>query len=130
MKKNLEFIMVAALITLLAIIIFPAIGVKHALEAPQPSVQLEIANDPMTRSKGLSARSSLGAGQGMLFIYDKPAIQCMWMKDVAFDLDVAFLDASNKVINVERMAAKTIEPHCSTSPALRAIEMLPGSFDK
>src|SRR6266404_2566390 len=57
---------------------------------PLPTVQLkagmhiiraEVAADFSTRAQGLMHRKTLGQNDGMLFVFDEAAIQCMWMKN-------------------------------------------------
>jgi uncharacterized membrane protein (UPF0127 family) len=75
-------------------------------------------------------RESLGANQGMAFIFDFPARECMWMKNTLLPLSVAFLDESGSIINIEDMQPQTLTDHCSNKPALFALEMNLGWFAK
>lgn len=87
------------------------------------SIQVEMADTPLERQKGLMFRAELPDDQGMLFRFDKPETQCMWMKNTLIDLDVAFIDQDLRVINVEEMKAGTTQIHCSDKPAAWALEM-------
>lgn len=91
-------------------------------------IQAELANSAQTRQTGLMGRAQLGTNEGMLFVFDSPSTQCMWMQNTLIDLDVAFLDERGRVINIESMQAGTTSTHCSKQPAKLALEMNRGWF--
>lgn len=93
-------------------------------------IQIEMADTPLERQKGLMFRAELPENQGMLFRFDKAETQCMWMKNTLIDLDVAFIDRNLRIINVEEMKAGTTEIHCSDKPATWALEMNGSWFAK
>jgi uncharacterized membrane protein (UPF0127 family) len=108
-----------------------------ALAQPRPVVQLragmhliraEVAADYETRGRGLMYRKTLAPNSGMLFVFDAPALHCMWMKNTDLPLSVAFLDAQGAVINIEDMQPHTEDSHCAKRPALYALEMEQGWF--
>ncbi len=93
-------------------------------------IRAEVALAPAERSKGLMFRPSLGQNQGMVFLFDEPAVQCMWMRNTLIPLSVAFIDDAGHVINVEDMAAQTEDNHCAKKPARYALDMNLGWFAK
>ena len=117
-----------------------ALAAASAFAQPQPQlpvVQLnagmnlihaEVAADYSTRGQGLMYRQSLGPNAGMLFIFDEPAIHCMWMKNTLIPLSVAFMDANGVILNIADMKPQTEESHCAAKPALLALEMARGWF--
>jgi uncharacterized membrane protein (UPF0127 family) len=64
----------------------------------------------------------------MLFIFDEPALQCMWMKNTLIPLSVAFIDESGAIINIADMQPQTEASHCATRAARYALEMNRGWF--
>ena len=52
---------------------------------------VKIADDNLTRGKGLSGQLGLPDDHGMLFIFDNPAIQTFWMKDMLFPIDIVWI---------------------------------------
>lgn len=98
------------------------------LTAGMHVIKAEVAADFSTRAQGLMYRKSLAPNGGMLFIFDEPAVQCMWMKNTLIPLSVAFLDERGTIVNIENMQPQTEQSHCATAPALLALEMSAGWF--
>ncbi|MCQ8896531.1 DUF192 domain-containing protein [Limnobacter humi] len=92
------------------------------------TVQAELANTPDTRQIGLMGRQQLAPNHGMLFEFDHTETQCMWMKNTLMDLEVAFINESGVILNIERMKAGTEDIHCSRGGARYALEMGKGWF--
>ena len=65
---------------------------------------LELAADPVSRYRGLSGRSRIGRNGGMLFVYPDAAPRGMVMRDCPVPIDVAFLDASGRIVALSEMA--------------------------
>jgi uncharacterized membrane protein (UPF0127 family) len=98
------------------------------LRAGMHLIRAEVAADYETRGRGLMFRKSLAPNSGMLFVFDGPALQCMWMKNTDLPLSVAFLDAEGAIINIADMRPHTEDSHCAQRPALYALEMEQGWF--
>jgi len=98
------------------------------LNAGMHLIRAEVAADFATRGRGLMFRKSLAPNAGMLFVFDAPSSQCMWMKNTYIPLSVAFLDAQGTIINIADMQPHSEESHCSARPALYALEMTQGWF--
>jgi len=96
----------------------------------QLSIAVELADTPEERAHGLMERTALA--NGMLFIFDIPAVQTFWMKNTLIPLDIAFFDADGLFISSTRMEPCTESPcavYSSGAPALYALEM-PAGFLK
>ena len=78
--------------------------------------------------QGLMFREKLGRDDGMLFIFDEPAYQAMWMKNTLIPLSVAYLDAQGTILNILDMEPQTLDSHMSAGPAIYAIETNKGWF--
>ena len=120
-----------------SILIGLALAAAPALAQELPTVQLragmhliraEVAADYETRGRGLMHRKSLAQNAGMVFRFDQPSIQCMWMKNTLIPLSVAFLDERGTIINIADMQPHSEQSHCSAQPALYALEMTRGWF--
>ena len=88
----------------------------------------EVARDPDTRAQGLMYREELGEDEGMLFIWDNVETRSFWMSNTYIALDIAYLDPSLNIIDIQQMEPLTTESHVSTRPAMFALEMAQGWF--
>ena len=91
-------------------------------------MKVEIVDTDPQRYKGLMFREKLGRDEGMLFIYDEPAYQSMWMKNTLIPLSVAFVDDNGVILNIEEMQPQTLDSHMSAGPATYSIEANKGWF--
>ena len=115
--------------------------VSHAQTGPQklPTTQLtagmhliraEVADDDSERQIGLMHRPSMGANDGMLFVFEQPGVQCFWMRNTLIPLSAAFIDDRGGIVNIEDMKPQTDDSHCSKKPVRFVLEMNKGWFDK
>ena len=91
-------------------------------------LKVEVAENDAQRMKGLMNRDKLGRNDGMLFIFEEPAYQAMWMKNTLIPLSVAFLDRDGTILNIRDMQPQTLDSHMSAGPALYAVETNRGWF--
>lgn len=101
---------------------------RMELSASFHRIEAEVAADQTNRMQGLMNRRSMGANQGMLFVFQQKERHCMWMRNTFLPLSVAFLDEEGKIINVEDMKPQTDDSHCAARPARFALEMNLGWF--
>ena len=94
---------------------------------PHP-LKVEIAQSDSEREKGLMFRRSMGANEGMLFIFAEPAYHSMWMKNTLIPLSVAFVDREGVILNILDMEPQTLDTHMSAGPSIYAIETNKGWF--
>jgi uncharacterized membrane protein (UPF0127 family) len=71
----------------------------------QKTLTVEVADDPSERTQGLSGRSGLADGTGMLFVWDAPGQHTLWMKDMLFGLDFVWLSEDGTVVSIDRNVA-------------------------
>ncbi|HUP09072.1 MAG TPA: DUF192 domain-containing protein [Caldimonas sp.] len=126
----------------LAASLLPALFVALAAQAqsgPQklPAIKLnagihnivaEVARTPDERSTGLMFRPSMGANEGMLFVFEQPGQQCFWMKNTLIPLSVAFVADDGAIVNIEQMKPQTLDSHCSAREVRYVLEMNEGWF--
>ena len=93
-------------------------------------IQAEIAATEAQRVTGLMNRTAMGQNEGMLFIFDRPAGYCMWMKSTLIPLAVAFISSDGIILNIEEMQPQTEKNHCAIQPAMYALEMNAGWFKR
>jgi uncharacterized membrane protein (UPF0127 family) len=65
---------------------------------------LEVAEDPETRRVGYMNRESVGAAEGMLFVFEEDGAHSMWMKNCKVGLDMVWLDAAYRVVEIAERA--------------------------
>lgn len=91
-------------------------------------IEAEVAANNAARMQGLMQRKSMATQHGMLFVFDRDAQHCMWMKNTFLPLSVAFLDAQGRILNIEDMQPQSEDNHCAAQPARYALEMNIGWF--
>lgn len=113
----------------------------RADEAPQklPTIELraglhrieaEVARTEEQRAIGLMHRTAMPPNAGMLFVFDKPGVQCFWMKNTLLPLTIAFLADDGTIVNLADMEPRALDSHCSARPVRLALEMNAGWFAK
>jgi len=104
--------------------------------------ELEVADDPASRERGLMGRREIPPRGGMLFVFPDEAPRAFWMKNCLVDMDLAFLDASGRVVSTHRMRVEPprgpgeseaayearLRHYASGAPARFAIELRAGSL--
>jgi len=125
-----------------ACILVLAATAGSAQEAPQlnlPRVELtagmhridaQVAQAPQERQIGLMHRRSMPAHEGMLFIFEQPAVQCFWMKNTLLPLTAAFVADDGTIVNLADMKPQSTDSHCSSKPVRYVLEMKQGWFSQ
>ncbi len=65
---------------------------------------IELAQTPQERSRGLMFREHLPDRAGMLFVFDPPQPVAFWMKNTLIPLDIIFTDRAGTVTHVHQGA--------------------------
>ncbi len=73
---------------------------RASLEIGGVSVAVDLASTTAERELGLSGRTSLASGEGMLFLFDEAGLWGFWMKNMNFPIDIIWMDAKGRVITV------------------------------
>ncbi len=93
-------------------------------------VQAQVARTDNQRETGLMGRTTLRGNHGMLFVFRRPQIACMWMKDTPLPLSVAFIAPGGAITNTADMKSETLDAHCSAGLVDGALEMPLGWFSR
>lgn len=64
------------------------------------TVEVRVADGFVKQYVGLSATEALDAGEGMLFVHGDSAERAYVMRDMAFALDIVFVDANGTVTTI------------------------------
>lgn len=92
------------------------------------TIVVEVSSNSLSRSHGLSNRTSLGDGEGMLFVFPKEGFYHFWMKDMLISLDTIWMDSKWKVVDVRENISPSTYPETYTSKekAQYALEVTAG----
>lgn len=91
-------------------------------------IQAELATTLAERQTGLMGRAVLPDTAGMLFVFSVSQLLSFWMYETPVDLDIAFLDSTKTILNIDEMTANTTVTHQSNGLARYALEMRRGWF--
>jgi uncharacterized membrane protein (UPF0127 family) len=75
------------------------------------AIHVEIANDDDLRAQGLMYRDHLAPQDGMLFFFPSDGFYAFWMKNTRIPLDMIWIDANRRVVDV-----KFEVPPCRADP--------------
>ncbi|MBU6506009.1 MAG: DUF192 domain-containing protein [Alphaproteobacteria bacterium] len=92
---------------------------------------VELALTPEQQEQGLMFRSSLAPDAGMLFVAAQPQIMTFWMHDTLIPLDMLFIAAGGKIVDLhERAVPMSDATIVSRAPAIAVLELNGGTVDR
>ena len=96
----------------------------HELDAEVCTTITQIAT-------GLMFRPGIGPEEGMLFVFSGPHQPAFYMKNVSFDIDVAYIDTEGVITEVVRLKAQDRTPVPAKSDRVQyVLEAAPDYFTK
>jgi hypothetical protein len=128
-KKTLT-ISIFLLILALAIFFLFFSRQKTEFSINNQKFQMEISKTGAEREEGLSGRNNLCKNCGMLFVFSEEGKHGFWMKEMKFDLDIAWISKGKIVYiakNVSRNFKEIIIPE---TDADRVLELKAGTADE
>ena len=93
-------------------------------------IDSQVAATPQQREIGLMFRKEMPQQEGMLFVFERPGVQCFWMKNTLLPLTAAFVDDDGTIVNLADMQPQTTTSHCSDKPVRYVLEVNQGWFAK
>ena len=109
----------------------PQSGLPHTrIQAGMYLIDAQVAATPQQRSIGLMWRQQMPLNEGMLFVFEQPAVQCFWMKNTLLPLTAAFVADDGSIVNLADMQPHSEANHCSAQPVRFVLEMQQGWFAK
>jgi uncharacterized membrane protein (UPF0127 family) len=137
-KSLLSPFSLPSLIAILALVGFglaqaqkPQTGLpRTALSIGMYRLDVQLATTSEQHATGLMFRTDMPQHEGMLFIFERPAQQCFWMKNTLIPLAAAFLADDGTIVNIAEMKAQALTSHCSEKPVRYVLEMNAGWFAK
>ncbi len=107
---------------------FPAAPLTIVTASGPHHFTVEVATTPQQMEQGLMFRPSLAPDAGMLFDYGRPSMAMMWMKNTLIPLDMLFVDAEGRIINIhERAVPGSLATIAAAAPARAVIELNGGT---
>lgn len=93
--------------------------------------EAEILDTDEKRVKGLSGRESLERDKVMLFVFEKEGYPGIWMKDMAFPIDIAWADKNGAIVHIERNVSPNTYPKVffPSAKSLYVLETNAGFFE-
>lgn len=91
------------------------------------AIRIEIADAPVARATGLMGRVLKDDTEGMLFVFEAPAIQNFWMRNTPGSLDIIFVAKDGRVRNIAEQAIPLSDrTYSSAGPASYVVEVRGG----
>jgi len=91
-------------------------------------IKVEFAQSKEEQTAGLSNRNLQTNNSFMVFIYNQPQRVSFWMKDTKKDLSIAFINADNRIIQIENLKAKSLKILNSKSSEVKYAFEVPKGF--
>lgn len=92
--------------------------------------ELEVANAPATRQRGLMQRPAMPAHRGMIFVFPQEEVLSFYMKDTLIPLDIVFINSAQRVVAIKQMKPLDHTTVHSSAPARWAIELNQGTAQR
>lgn len=109
----------------------PQLGLQRVdISAGMHRIDAQVAVSPQERQTGLMHRKDMPQQEGMLFVFEQPAVQCFWMKNTLLPLTAAFVADDGTIVNLVDMKPQSLDSHCSAKPVRYVLEMNQGWFAK
>lgn len=97
-----------------------------SLVAGRHRLRVEVAATPAEQEKGLMFRKEMGADEGMIFPMDPPRQAYFWMRNTVMPLDIIFIGADRRVLNVVNARPYDETPLPSAGKAAAVLELNAG----
>ncbi|MGY4687643.1 DUF192 domain-containing protein [Petrotoga sp. DB-2] len=112
---------------------FPKGTLTISQEGSILTIPIEIANTNELREFGLMYKEDIPEDYGMLFVFPTPGIRGFWMKNTFVELDIAFIDSSGTILDIQNMKPceeSTCPIYIIYKPFKFALEVKAGFFDR
>jgi uncharacterized membrane protein (UPF0127 family) len=109
---------------------YASLGEQHGIVTIDgQTIYVDLAENAAQQELGLGNRASLGAHQGMLFLFTTDDVHEFWMKDMSFSIDMVWLSADGTIIYIQPNVAPSTYPDAFGPNELsRYVLELPANF--
>ncbi|MFC3173075.1 DUF192 domain-containing protein [Novosphingobium bradum] len=107
--------------------VHPVSGLKVIpLRVRGHAFRVEVARSDAEQQKGLMFRTAMGANEGMLFPEASPRRVAFWMRNTVLPLDIVFIGADRRILNIVNAIPYDETPLPSAGPAIAVLELNAG----
>lgn len=107
---------------------FPAAIVRIQSATRTHEFRAWVADTPARRTQGLMFVRRLDADRAMFFAMGPPQVVSFWMKNTYVSLDLLFIDADGRIVNVAANATPlSLEPITAAAPVVAVLEVAAGT---
>ena len=107
---------------------FPRASLTIVTASGRHKFAVEVATTPAQLEQGLMFRRHLAANAGMIFDFGTPQMAAMWMKNTLIPLDMLFVDAKGRIVNIDQRAIPlSLAPIAAAAPVRAVIELNGGT---
>jgi uncharacterized membrane protein (UPF0127 family) len=92
------------------------------------TLDVEVAETPQERTRGLMNRTQLEPDRGMIFLWEAPVRNSFWMKDTNIPLSIAFISTEGIIVDFQDMQPLSEQPHQPPRSYIYAVEANQGWF--
>ena len=85
--------------------------------------RVEVAGTSEEQAKGLMFRTAMGADEGMIFPRRTPAPASFWMRNTVIPLDIIFVGADGRILNIVQGVPYSEQPLRSAGPVKGILEL-------
>jgi len=82
---------------------FKTVDDRFGIRVGERTVQMQLAVRADEQEKGLMFRQSMGADEGMLFVFGVPQQMGFWMRNTLIPLDIGYFDSSGELKEIYPM---------------------------
>ena len=117
---------------LLLFVLQPAFAEQGKLKIADQAFTVDLVRTQQERERGLSGRTQLADGTGLLMIFDQPGNYGIWMKEMNFSIDIVWINQFGSIVHIERQVPPASYPKIFTNtiPASYVLEVAAGESDR
>lgn len=103
-------------------------GATTELSFAKARLSAHVADSPSEREQGLMHVNTMGPNEGMVFAYPEPSARFFWMKNTPLPLDIAFVNAAQRIVKIAQMEPNSTILTPSGEPVMWVVEAHAGWF--